>query len=62
MTHKLTHIFRDQRGTSAVEYAIICAMIVIGLVSAVRGVADENSGLWASISSKQQAATESAIN
>ena len=62
MTYKLTNIIKDQRGTSAIEYGMICAMIVIGLVSAVRGVADENSGLWATIASKQKTATESAID
>lgn len=52
MFHALYKLWKDDRGTSAVEYGFICAMIVIGLVSAVKGVADENSGMWAIVSSK----------
>lgn len=48
----LKRILRDTRGTQTLELAIICAMIIIGLVSAVKGVADENSGMWAIVSSK----------
>ena len=62
MKQGMAHLLKDERGTSAVEYGFICAMIVIGLISAVRGVADENTGLWATVSSKQQEATEKAIS
>lgn len=50
----------DRRGTSAVEYGFLCAMIVIGLVSAVKGVGDENKGIWAVVSSKSASAHGSA--
>ncbi|MCX7863913.1 MAG: Flp family type IVb pilin [Novosphingobium sp.] len=46
----------DSRGTSAVEYGIICAMIIIGLVSAVAGVAEETSAMWNEVSSKSEEA------
>ena len=49
-------LWRDNRGTSAVEYGFICAMIIIGLVSAIKGVADENSGLWATVESRVEEA------
>lgn len=52
MFHALNRLWKDNRGTSAVEYGIICAMIVIGLVSAVKGVADENSRMWTIVSKK----------
>ena len=52
MFHGLIRLWKDNRGTSAVEYGFICAMIVIGLISAVKGVADETSGMWAIVSSK----------
>ena len=43
---------RDTRGVQSVELAMICAMIVIGLVASVKGLADENSGMWALVSSR----------
>lgn len=52
MFQALNRLLQDTRGTSAVEYGFLCAMIVIGLVSAVKGVADENTGMWAIVSSK----------
>ena len=58
----LSRMLVDKRGTSAVELAIICGIIVIGLISAIDGFADENTGLWAVVSSKQQEATQDAIN
>ena len=54
----LRKLRKDVRGTSAVEFGIICVMIVIGLVSAVKGVADENSGMWAIVSSKTSEAMD----
>lgn len=51
-----TQILNDCRGTSAVEYGIICAMIIIGLVSAVAGVAEETSNMWTNVSSQSEEA------
>lgn len=43
---------RDQRGATAVEYGLICAMIVLAMVAALRGVADANTNLWGNVSSE----------
>ena len=58
MLRLLKNLWSDDRGTSAVEYGFICAMIIIGVVSAVKGVADENTGLWATVQSKSAEAVE----
>ena len=34
------------------EYGLILLMLVIAIISALRGVADENTGMWAVVSSK----------
>lgn len=52
----LIRTLRDDQGTSAVEYGIILAMIVIGLISAVSGVADETTKMWDFVSSKSEEA------
>ncbi len=48
----LRKVRNDERGTSAVELGILCVMIVIGLIAAVRGVADENTRIWSNVSEK----------
>ena len=58
----LSRLRTDTRGTSAVEYGIICGVIVLGLIKAVDGFADENTGVWAVVSQKQEQATQDAIN
>ena len=60
MTAILQRLFRDQRGTSAVEYGLICAMIVLGCLTALQGMSDENNGLWSVFTSKTQTAISQA--
>ena len=47
----------DRRGATAVEYGLIVALIVIAIVASVKSVADENTGLWATVSSDVEDAT-----
>ncbi|HVR91670.1 MAG TPA: Flp family type IVb pilin [Novosphingobium sp.] len=56
----LTRLVSDQRGTSAIEYGLICAMIVLAMLTALKGVADENNGIWAVFSSKTNEAISKA--
>lgn len=42
---------QDSRGATAVEYGLIVALIVIAMVGALQGVANENTGLWGRVSS-----------
>lgn len=56
----LQRILRDQRGTSAVEYGLICAMIVLASLTALQGVANENDGLWATFTDKTSVAIDKA--
>lgn len=41
----------DERGATAIEYGLICAMIVLAMVAALKGVANANSGMWNNVSS-----------
>jgi pilus assembly protein Flp/PilA len=52
----LQSLARNSRGTSAVEYGLICAMIVLVMLVAVQGMGAQNGGTWGSISSKTAAA------
>lgn len=50
---------RDQRGATAIEYGLICALIVIAAIVAIQGFADENNRTWMSVASQSMAATSS---
>ena len=42
-------LLRDDRGATAIEYGLIAALIVVTMIVALEGVADENTGLWARV-------------
>lgn len=52
-------LVRDDRGTSAVEYAIILAMIFLAIVTALNGMSNENNNIWTTFSGKTQEAIAS---
>lgn len=39
----------DESGATAIEYGLICAMIVIAMIAALKGVADSTVGLWTKV-------------
>jgi pilus assembly protein Flp/PilA len=45
-------LLRDTRGTSAVEYGLILSLVVIGLVGAIAGVADQTHKMWSFVESE----------
>jgi len=57
MVQLLQRIVRDERGATAVEYGFMLVMIVLAMMSALSGVANETSALWQEVSSKTEEAT-----
>jgi pilus assembly protein Flp/PilA len=55
-TNFLTRLFRDEHGATAVEYGLILAMIVLAMMAALNGVANETIKLWGTVQSAQGAA------
>jgi pilus assembly protein Flp/PilA len=54
-------LLRDQSGATALEYGLICGLIVIAMVGALTGFADENHNTWIKVSqSVMQASNQSA--
>ena len=45
-------LLRDTRGATAIEYGLIVALVVIAMLVALQGVADENTGMWAWVEQK----------
>ena len=48
----LKRLLRDIRGATAVEYGLIVALIVIAILGALKGVANENTGMWAVVTDR----------
>lgn len=56
----LLRLYSDDRGATAVEYGLICAMIVIAMIVALQGVATSTSNQWNFISSTTTNAVQAA--
>ena len=53
LTKKFLKTLRDdQRGGTAIEYGLIASLVVIASIGAFEAVANENTGLWATVSNK----------
>jgi pilus assembly protein Flp/PilA len=44
-------LLRNTRGATAIEYGLIVALVVIAILASLQGVANENTGLWAVVTS-----------
>ena len=54
----LKRLLRDSRGATAVEYGLILALIVIGMVTALHGFADSTTDMWGGIDDNYQDAND----
>ncbi len=45
-------LIKDCRGTSSVEYGFILVVIVLAIMSALSGFADESVSLWTDVAEK----------
>ena len=54
----LTSLCRNTRGATAIEYGLICGLLVIGMLAALRGLGAESGGQWGQVSSKTIAAMD----
>ena len=58
LTQFLKHIGNDNSGATAVEYGLIVSLIVIAMIGALQGVANETINTWSEV----EAASVSAMN
>jgi len=56
----LRQICRDQTGATAIEYGLILAMIVLAMMAALIGVADESNSMWTTIKDRSSEAVDAA--
>jgi pilus assembly protein Flp/PilA len=51
----ITKLIRDERGTSALEMGLICALIVMAMFTTLQGVANESKAMWETVANKVSA-------
>jgi pilus assembly protein Flp/PilA len=47
----LAKLIREEKGASAVEYALICALIVLAMIAGLNAVAGRTITMWNDVSS-----------
>ncbi|MES2491850.1 MAG: Flp family type IVb pilin [Pseudomonadota bacterium] len=59
MTHTATllRLLRDERGATAIEYSLLCALIFFMIITTVQGVADETNTMWTRVGTTMQQAS-----
>ena len=56
----LMHLIRDERGTSAVEMGLICALIVLAMFTALQSFANTSVEMWTTVKNKVAASNQAA--
>ena len=57
MTDLLIRLFENTRGAASVEYAFILGLVVLAMMTALTGFADESSNMWNHVASTTAEAT-----
>ncbi len=52
MLNHLLRLCRDEGAATAVEYAVLLALILVAVISAINAVGGTSSGIWADDSTK----------
>lgn len=53
----LKRLMRNQRGATAVEYSLICALIVFVIVATIQGLANQTNTMWVRVGTTMQQAS-----
>jgi len=59
MLNHMLRLFRDDQAATAVEYAVLLALILMALISTISALGDSTHGLWANDASQIDAAMAS---
>jgi len=47
MLNNFLRLYRDDQAATAVEYAVLLALILVAIISAINAVGDSTRGIWA---------------
>jgi len=53
----LARLMHDRRAATAVEYGLLCSLIIIAIMLSVQGVASETNIMWTKVGTTMQQAT-----
>jgi pilus assembly protein Flp/PilA len=53
-------LIRDEFGATAIEYGLICGLIVVAMIGAFNGFADSTQEMWTTVSEKMSDASSNA--
>ncbi len=56
MLNHLLRLYRDEQAATAVEYAVLLALILVALISTITALGDSTHGIWASDTGQIQTA------
>ena len=48
----IKRLLRDTQGATAIEYGLIAGLIVIGMITALQGFANELTEMWSGVETK----------
>ena len=51
IAQSIVRLLRDEEATTAVEYAVLLAMIVMAAITAIGSLGSASSGVWGSVAS-----------
>ncbi|MFC4255232.1 Flp family type IVb pilin [Altererythrobacter xixiisoli] len=54
----IRRLTRNEHGGTAIEYGLIVSLVVIAIVGAMKGVADENIKFWGRVETSVKASTD----
>lgn len=57
MLSHLLRLYRDDQAATAVEYAVLLALILVAVISAINAVGNSTHGIWANDASQIETAT-----
>ena len=57
MLNYLLRLYRDDQAATAVEYAVLLALILVAIISAINALGNTTSGIWANDANKIDTAT-----
>ena len=57
MLNHLLRLYRDDQAATAVEYAVLLALILVAVISAINAVGNATRGIWANDANQISTAT-----
>ncbi|HVI99463.1 MAG TPA: Flp family type IVb pilin [Sphingomonas sp.] len=52
MLHFARKLYRNRKGGAAIEYALMCAFIVLAMMAALMQLADVTTNMWNTVNNK----------